>query len=94
VPVGCGDEVTVLDDIGTWTCDTTDRGIVYLHSDASTNAVHLLPYNLDRPVRLGLLPFRPARMAVGWAVSLDGRTLLTNQVDRFDSDLMLVDMFR
>lgn len=94
VPVEGGEEIQVLEEIGGWTWDLADSGIVFLVSADSADFVDLLRHNDHKTVRLGRLPFRPARVAVGWAVSRDGRWLLTNQVDRLDSDLMLIDNFR
>jgi hypothetical protein len=94
VPVDGGEETQVLTDIGAWTWDATDIGIVFLASTESASAVDLLRYEDYAVMRLGLLPFNPARVSVGWTVSRDGRWLLTSQLDRVAADLMLVDNFR
>jgi Tol biopolymer transport system component len=93
-PVRGGEEVEVLQDIGGWTWDATDSGIVFLTLTQGFSAVDLLRYEDHTTVRLGHLPFRPSGTAVGWAVSRDGRWLLTNRIDRLDADLMFIDNFR
>ena len=78
-----------------WAWDASDAAIVLLTSNSSGYAVDLLRYGDLKTVRIGQLDFQPAvRTAFGWAVSRDGRWLVTNQVDRLDSDLMLVENFR
>lgn len=93
-PVTGGDETVVLDDIGGWTWDASDVGILFSTSDKTGIAVDVLRYGDLKTIRIGRLDFNPARTAVGWAVSRDGRWLATTQLDRLDSDLMLVDNFR
>jgi Tol biopolymer transport system component len=95
VQSGGGEETEVLADIGAWTWDVSDNGIVFLATDGNDSFVDLIRFENHQRVRLGQLPFRPARIAaVGWTVSRDGRWLLTNQVDRLANDLMLIDNFR
>jgi hypothetical protein len=94
VPVDGGDELPVLEDIGGWTWDIAATGVVFLRFENPGYTVNLLRFPDNKFVQLGSLPFQPARIAVGWAVSPDGRWLLTNEVDRRESDLMVVNNFR
>jgi len=47
-----------------------------------------------RTERVGDLPEKSARLASDAAVSRDGRWLFLSQINREDTDLMLIDKFR
>jgi Tol biopolymer transport system component len=93
-PVDGGEEVEVHPDMFGWIWDVSAIGIVFLTQTATASAVDLIRYEDHKVVRLGLLPFRPSPIGIGWSVSRDGRWLLSNQIDRLESDLMLIDNFR
>jgi dipeptidyl aminopeptidase/acylaminoacyl peptidase len=93
-PVDGGEEVEVHPDMFGWIWDVSSIGIVFLTQTASASAVDLIRYEDHKVVRLGLLPFRPSPIGIGWSVSRDGRWLLSSQIDRHETDLMLIDNFR
>ncbi|HMB89696.1 MAG TPA: DPP IV N-terminal domain-containing protein [Rhodothermales bacterium] len=95
IPLAGGEEEQVLGafdprDWGSWTIH--DAGLYYLQRGQPT----ILAYRDFATGRTDTL-FTPARRVPGmdpaFAVSPDGQWLLFGQVDRFDSDLMLVEDF-
>jgi Tol biopolymer transport system component len=96
VPAGGGEETQVLPSgrIGWWAVSAT--GIYLL--DPRVKAVEFYRFGADRPTRIVRLPAQ-TRFATGsffrqLAISPDEQWILYNQVDREESDLMLVENFR
>jgi Tol biopolymer transport system component len=95
VPVDGGEESIVYPDVSPFHFSVTTKGIYLVTLDQGTE--HLDRYNPDtgRTERLGVLPFRTARGFCGFmSVSQDGRFLLANHVDRYESNLSVIDGLR
>jgi Tol biopolymer transport system component len=107
IPVGGGEESVVIGDMDVspfhWT--VTAKGIYLLTLDHRTfsgfapaqGTEHLDRYDpaTGQRERLGTLPFRTARGFCGFmSVSQDGRFLVANHVDRYESNLGLIDGLR
>ena len=92
VPVDGGDEIVVLPRISNFNWSVTEKGIYYVVPGASNRYVLMrYDYNSGRSERLGDLP---DGLEGHVAVSRDGRWLSFGQMDRVETDLMLIDHFR
>ena len=96
VPVGGGEETTVIDGVrfGLWS--VTDRGIVFLTSGPDADAIDFYAF-ADRTVkRLGQLPVRVSRyLGLGQlAVDWHARRALISVTDQWESDIKVADGFR
>ena len=89
VPAEGGKETQVLESVHlSYSFAVADKGIYFIPGDEA--AVRLLDFN-TRAIRTVATLERP------WGdlgVSPDGRTILYSQINRQDSDLMLVENFR
>jgi Tol biopolymer transport system component len=93
VPLGGNDEKVILEDVRANAWGVTRRGILFLSGEKDFDTIKV--YSNGRVETVGTLPFRVNREGFGRvAFSPDGRWALTNQDDRSDSDLMLVENFR
>jgi hypothetical protein len=97
VPAAGGEEVQVLDRgrLGWWAASA--KGFYLL--DPKVRGVEFYPFGADRPARIARFPQQTRLTAASWfgrqlAVSPDERWVLYTQLDRDDSDLMLVENFR
>ena len=95
VPVGGGQPEAVLEHVWPFLWSVTDAGIVFITREQDFEAIDLYRFGSRRVVRLGRLGFRiSAPYYTHMTVSRDGRWLLATKMERFDSDLMLLDNFR
>ncbi len=98
VPVEGGEETQVLDrgEQSNWA--VLDQGICLLNRKATpVPATEFFSFATRRLTQLGALPNEartPMGMAPAFGVSRDGRWILYVQVDRVESDIMLVENFR
>jgi len=74
----------------------TERGIFFVSREREFDAVDLYSPGDKRVTRVGRLPFRVATIGdIGrFTVSRDGRWALTHEIERWDSDIMMIDNFR
>ena len=86
--------VKILEGIlgGLWSL--TRKGIFFITRNSGEDAISLYRLEDGSATTLANLPFRISSFGGGMAVSEDGRWLLTNQLNRRDTDLMLIDNFR
>jgi hypothetical protein len=99
----------VLEGVTARAFQVIDRGIYYLERDANTVVTLMGPQasvglESDEHATLQFFDFSDARtrtlahlrrpIAIGLAVSRDGRTVLYTQVDDVAGDLMMVENFR
>lgn len=95
VPVGGGDEVRVLDDAfqGFWAL--LDKGIYFVNIKATPYpSIDFLDFATGRTSRVAVIEKQLNLVSPSLAVSPDGRWILHAKVDRFESDIMLVENFR
>ncbi len=94
VPVGGGQEELVLDRLRPLLWAVTDTGIAFITREPDFDAIDVYRFNDRRVARVGRLGFRIAGIYTHMSVSRDGRWALATKMERFDSDLMLLDNFR
>ena len=94
VPVDGREEVVVLPQIWTFHWSVTEKGIYYLSPGSGAKPHQILRFESGRSEVAGELPGPLATLSGDAAVSRDGRWLLMTELDRNDTDLMLVDKFR
>ena len=95
VPAEGGEEQVILEDVGGWRWDVSNIGVVFLARNLGQGLyADLFRFSDNRVHRLGKIPFAPHSVHVSWAVSRDGKRLLTNQVEMVRSDLMLLENLR
>jgi Tol biopolymer transport system component len=94
VPVNGGEETKVLDSVSSWSnFRVTDKGIYFTTNPVVIDAFPTIQYYSFADHRIRLISRLDKEVALGLSVSPDGRTLLYSQVERLDSDLMLVEGF-
>jgi Tol biopolymer transport system component len=93
IPVEGGEEVRVLDrgSQGFW--GIAEAGIYFAEPDAKPNpTIHFFSFATRRLTQIATLEKRLIQTNLGaFAVSLDGRWILCTQLDRAESDIMLVE---
>jgi Tol biopolymer transport system component len=94
VPVDGGEEVAVLPQVWTFHWSVTEKGIYYLFPGPPTKSLMLYRFRDGRTERVGDLSDQTAQFTDDAVVSRDGRWLFLTQIDRTDTDLMLIDKFR
>jgi hypothetical protein len=92
IPVEGGAPVTILQAVQLWSL--TRKGIYYMANENGADTIHLLPLDGGNATTIGSLPFRISAIAGGMAVSEDGRWLIATQLNRNDTDLMLIENFK
>jgi Tol biopolymer transport system component len=94
MPLEGGDPVKILDGVrGVHWC-VTRKGIYFVTRDSRSDSIQLYRFADAKVVAIGSLPFRVSGFGGGLVVSEDDRWLLTNQTNRNDTDLMLIDGFK
>jgi dipeptidyl aminopeptidase/acylaminoacyl peptidase len=94
MPVEGGDAVKILDGVRGMHWSVTRKGIYFVTRDSRADSIQLYRFADGKVVAIGSLPFRISGFGGGLVVSEDDRWLLTNQTNRNDSDLMLIDHFQ
>jgi hypothetical protein len=95
IPASGGPETVILDRVMFFSWSVTPSGIYFLTRDQEKDWLDLFDPDTGKRTRLGSLPFRPnfgAAFCGFVSVSPDGRSLIGNHVDRFDTNLMLLDI--
>ena len=93
-PAGGGEETVILNAVRRGLWGTSQKGILFLSAGSGFEAIDLYRLHERTVARIGQLPFQVPKEFPGMTFSLDGRWALTNQVERRESDLMLIDNFR
>jgi hypothetical protein len=70
----------------------TSAGIYFLVREREHDALELLNPSTGKRTRVGLMPFKVSNHCGFLSVSPDASALISNHVDRFDSDLMLAEI--
>jgi hypothetical protein len=91
IPVGEGDPVTILKAIPGELWSLTRKGMFYVTRDGKEDTINLLRLEDDTKAPVGTLPFR---ISASMTVSQDGRWLLCNQINRYETDLMLIENYK
>jgi hypothetical protein len=94
VPVNGNQEPVVVARVRRGLWGAVDQGILHLITESDFEAIDLLRLPERSDTRVGRLPFLVPKEFPAMTFSRDGRWILTNQVDRRESDLMLMDNFR
>jgi Tol biopolymer transport system component len=90
-----GPESVVLDGVISTTWSVTPTGIYFLSREGEKDWLDRFDPATGKRSRLGMLPFRPnfGGLFCGFvSVAPDGGTVIGNHVDRFDSNLMVLDI--
>ena len=94
MPTEGGEESLVVDrpkprEWGYWA--VADRGIYFINSESKPLAtIEFFSFETNRVTRIATIEKEPINTASNLAISPDGRWLLYTQLDRSDSDIMLV----
>jgi Tol biopolymer transport system component len=97
IPATGGPETIVLDRVTFSGWSVTSRGVYLLSRDQKNDWLDLFDPATGERARLGSLPFKPnfGGLFCGFvSVSPDGRSVVGNHVDRFDSNLMIMEISR
>ncbi|MCC6366477.1 MAG: PD40 domain-containing protein [Bryobacterales bacterium] len=94
IAVEDGEEKVIFGAVRRGLWGITTRGILFLSEEQDVDWINVLPPSGETPVRLGRLPFLLPREFPRMAFSREGLWLLTNQVERRESDLMMIEPFR
>jgi Tol biopolymer transport system component len=94
IAVGGGQPEPVLDHVWPFLWTVTDDAIVFIGREPDDDAIDVYRFSDRQIARLGRLGFRLPGVYTHMSVSRDGRWALTTKMERFDSDLMLLDNFR
>jgi hypothetical protein len=95
VPVAGGEESIIAPNVSPFHFSVTSNGIYLLKLEQGTEQLDRYDPQTGRTERLGVLPFLTARGFCGFmTVSKDGRYLLANHVDRYESNLGVIDGLR
>ncbi len=89
-----GEEKVILEAVRRGLWGVTSRGILFLTAEKDFEAIDLYRIEDAKVTRLGRLPFLTPREFPRITFSLDGRWALANQVERRESDLMMLEGFR
>jgi Tol biopolymer transport system component len=93
VPATGGPETVVLEDVPSFCWSVLADGIYVLMAESGKEYLEVYDPDNGRRRRLGLMPFRVARGFCGFmTVAPDGRSLLGNHVDRFETNLGLLEL--
>jgi Tol biopolymer transport system component/DNA-binding winged helix-turn-helix (wHTH) protein len=95
IPVEGGDEVRILDQAysGQWALLNT--GIFFLNSNTKSSlTIEFFNFATNQTTSVATVERMPPRRTPSLAISPDGRWILYTQVDRDESDIMLVENFR
>jgi Tol biopolymer transport system component len=95
VPSSGGEESALVEGIFPFYWSVTDNGIYFLTLEQGRDYLDRYDPDTSQRTRLGRLPFQAARGFCGFmSVSQDGRFLVANHVDRYETNLGLIDGFR
>jgi Tol biopolymer transport system component len=94
VPKEGGEERVVFERVHLGLWGVTTRGIHFVTAERDFEAIDLYDVSDGQVVRVGRLPFRLPKQFAAMTFSRDGRWALTNQVERREADLMMIDNFR
>ena len=96
IAVDGSDDTLILERILPAHWAVTERGIFFISRERESDAIDLYHPDNGKVSRVGLLPFRVATIGdIGrFTVSRDGRWALTHKIERWDSDIMMIDNFR
>jgi dipeptidyl aminopeptidase/acylaminoacyl peptidase len=89
-----GLEELVLEGVRPFLWSVTATGIVFVTREPNFDAIEVYRFSDQRVARVGRLGFRVPGSFGHMTVSRDGRWALATKMERFDSDLMLLDNFR
>ena len=92
--VGGGQAEPVLEHVWPFLWAVTDTGIVFVRREPDFDAIDAYRFSDQRTTRMGRLDFRIPGIFMHMTVSRDGRWALATKMERFDTDLMLLDNFR
>ena len=92
VAVEGGTEIKILDEPRQGYWDVTDRGVYFLAY--STGTIRFHDFNTNQTTDIARVEGEVPWGHPGFSVSPDGRQFLVSRIDRFESDLMLVENFR
>jgi Tol biopolymer transport system component len=94
IRVAGGAPATVLEGKPGELWSLTQKGIFFVTRDRA-DTINLLPLEDGATARpVGTLPFRISGYGGSMTVSKDGRWLITNETNRLDTDLMLIENFK
>jgi Tol biopolymer transport system component len=94
MPVGGGEEVTVLPNVPALAWSIAEKGILYLKRENDFDAIDLYRFADQTVTRLGRMAFRLPRIVCHLSFSRDGNRALVTRMVRDDTDLMYIDDFR
>jgi Tol biopolymer transport system component len=94
IPVGGGAAVRVLEAIPGELWSVTRKGIFFVTRDGHGDRINLLRLDDGKVAPVGILPFTISAFGGSMSVSEDGHWLITNQTNRYDTDLMLIENFK
>jgi Tol biopolymer transport system component len=94
VAIGGGPQVVILDAVHPFWWFVADKGIFFVTREPEFDAIDWYEFETRRIERKGRLPFRASSRLNRLTVSRDGRWALLNELERVDSDLMLIDNFK
>jgi Tol biopolymer transport system component len=90
-----GEESALVEGVSPFYWSVTHHGIYFLTLEQSRDYVDRYDPATGQRTRIGLLPFQPARGFCGFmSVSQDARFLVANHVDRYETNLGLIDGIR
>lgn len=95
IAVNGSQDTVILDRVLPAHWAVTERGIFFITREREFDAIDLYRPEDGKVTRVGLLPFRVATIGdIGrFTVSRDGRRALSHEVERWDSDIMMIDNF-
>jgi len=94
VPVGGGTAEPVVEHVWPFLWAVTNTGIVFIARTPEFDALDVYRFGDRQVTRLGRLGFRIPRVFPHMSASRDARWVLATKMERFDSDLMLLENFR
>ena len=94
MPVDGGQAERVLEHVWPFLWAVTDTSIVFVTREPDFDAIDAYRFSDQRTTRMGRLEFRIPGIFTHMTVSRDGRWALATKMERFDTDLMLLDNFR
>jgi TolB protein len=93
VPAGGGHESVVVEGLSSFSWSVLPDGVYFAVRERGKDYLDRYDPATTRRTRLGVLPFQIARGFCGFMrMSPDGRALLANRVDRFETNLGLLEM--
>jgi hypothetical protein len=94
VAAGGGQSELVLEHVWPFLWTVTDAGIMFITREPDFDAIDVYTFSDRRVARIARLGFRIPGSYTHMSVSRDGRWALATKMERFDSDLMLLENFR